>query len=159
MVKWNMKHRHEFLVTGLCTSYRILNKLQDVNFMARLQISDNILWTKHSCHAQWRTQKIFMGGFYQWHMVVIWIWCSLFVTSQFDVMFLFQNQRFGKVCWHNTYASQLWCNFRKSCMQRLGVAYDFGCRALYNLPRRASDSSHQVQCNIPTFEALLRKYT
>jgi len=33
-----------------------------------------------------------------------------------------------------------------------------GCRALYNLPWRASVSSHQVQCNIPTFEALLRKY-
>ena len=30
--------------------------------------------------------------------------------------------------------------------------------ALYNLPWRASVSSHQVQCNIPTFEALLRKY-
>jgi len=42
-------------------------------------------------------------------------------------------------------------------MQRLPVAYNFGCRALYNLPWRASISSHQVQCNIPTFEALLRK--
>jgi len=56
------------------------------------------------------------------------------------------------------YASQPWCNFRKSCMQRLRVAYNFGCRALYNLPWRASVSSHQVQCYIPTFEALLRKY-
>ena len=42
-------------------------------------------------------------------------------------------------------------------MQRLRVAYNFGCRALYNLPWRASVSRHQVQCNIPTFEALLRK--
>jgi len=42
-------------------------------------------------------------------------------------------------------------------MQRLGVAYNFGCRALYNLPWRTSVSGHQVQCNIPTFEALLRK--
>jgi len=32
------------------------------------------------------------------------------------------------------YASKLWCNFRKPCMQRLRVAYNFGCRALYNLP-------------------------
>ena len=48
---------------------------------------------------------------------------------------------------------------RKSCMQRLQVAYNFGCRALYNLSWRASVSSHQVQCNIPTVEALLRKYT
>jgi len=44
-------------------------------------------------------------------------------------------------------------------MQRLRVAYNFGCRALYNLLCRASVSSHQVQCNIPTFEVLLRKYT
>jgi len=49
------------------------------------------------------------------------------------------------------YASQLWCNFRKSCMQRLRVAFNFRCRALYNLPWRASVSSHLVQCNIPTF--------
>jgi len=44
-------------------------------------------------------------------------------------------------------------------MQRLRVAYNFGCRALYNLSWRASVSSHQVQCNILTVEALLRKYT
>ena len=56
------------------------------------------------------------------------------------------------------YASQWWCYFRKSCMQRLWVAYNFGCRAPYNLPWTASVSSHQVQCNIATFEALLRKY-
>jgi len=58
-------------------------------------------------------------------------------------------------------APQLWGNFRKSSMQRLRVAYNFGCRALYNLPWRASVtvSSHQVQYNVPTFEALLRKYT
>jgi len=42
-------------------------------------------------------------------------------------------------------------------MQRLRVAYNFGCKALYNLPWRASVSSHQVQCNISTFETLLRK--
>ena len=29
-----------------------------------------------------------------------------------------------------TYASQLWCNFRKSCMQGLRVAYNFECRVL-----------------------------
>ena len=56
------------------------------------------------------------------------------------------------------YASQPWCNFRKSCMQRLRAAYNFGCRALYNLPWRVSVSSHQVQCNILTFEASQRKY-
>jgi len=31
------------------------------------------------------------------------------------------------------------------------VAYNFGCRALCNLPCRASVSIQQVECNIPTF--------
>jgi len=39
----------------------------------------------------------------------------------------------------------------------MSVAYNFGCRSLYNLSWRASASSHQVQYNILTFEALLRK--
>jgi len=40
---------------------------------------------------QWRTQKMFMGGvFIQWLMVVICFWCALFVTSQFEVIFIFQ---------------------------------------------------------------------
>jgi len=30
-------------------------------------------------------------------MVVICVWCALFVTSQFDVIFMFPNQRFGEV--------------------------------------------------------------
>jgi len=34
-------------------------------------------------------------------MVVICIWYPLFVTSQFDVIFMFPNQRFGKVSGHN----------------------------------------------------------
>jgi len=40
------------------------------------------------------------------------------------------------------YASQIWWNFRKSCMQRLRVAYNFGCRDLHNLPWRPNISSH-----------------
>ena len=43
----------------------------------------------------------FYGGFTQGHMVVICTWCALFVTSQFDVIFTFPNQRFGEVCWNN----------------------------------------------------------
>jgi len=43
-------------------------------------------------HMQWRTQKIFMVGFIQWHMVVICIWCALFVTSQLDVIFVFSSE-------------------------------------------------------------------
>ena len=38
------------------------------------------------------------GCLVQGHMVVICIWCALFVTSQFDVMSMFPNQRFGEVC-------------------------------------------------------------
>jgi len=46
------------------------------------------------------------------------------------------------------YASQLWWNFRKSCMQRLRVAYNFGFRALYNLPRRTRVISHDSSGSI-----------
>jgi len=38
----------------------------------------------------------FQGGFIQWHMVVIWIWCALFVTSQYDVIFMFQTNVLAK---------------------------------------------------------------
>jgi len=43
----------------------------------------------------------FHGVFIQWYMVVIFILCALFVTSQFDVILMFQNQSFGEVYWHN----------------------------------------------------------
>jgi len=38
------------------------------------------------------------GGFIQWHMVLICIWCALFVTSQFDVIVMFPTHRLGEVC-------------------------------------------------------------
>ena len=41
------------------------------------------------------------GGLVQGHMVVICIWCALFMTSQFDVISMFPNQCFGEVCWHS----------------------------------------------------------
>ena len=37
------------------------------------------------------TEKFNGGCFYQWHMVVICILCSLFVTSQFVVILMFPN--------------------------------------------------------------------
>jgi len=49
---------------------------------------------------QWRTQKFSWREFIQWHMVVICIWCALFVKSQYK-RHMFPNQRFGEVCWHN----------------------------------------------------------
>ena len=42
-----------------------------------------------------------MGGFIQWHMVVTYNWCALFVASQFNVIFMFPNQSFDEVCRHN----------------------------------------------------------
>ena len=47
-----------------------------------------------------------------------------------------------------------WCDFRKAYIPWLRAAYNFGCRVLYNLPWRAGGSSYQVQCNLPTCEAL-----
>jgi len=37
----------------------------------------------------------------QWRMVVIVTLYALFVTSQYDVIYTFANQRFGEVCWHS----------------------------------------------------------
>jgi len=37
-------------------------------------------------------RKFSWGGFVQWHIVVIFIWCGLFVTSQFDVVFMFPSK-------------------------------------------------------------------
>jgi len=43
--------------------------------------------------------EIFRGGFVQeGRMVVICIWCALFVTSQFGVIVIFPNQRFCGFC-------------------------------------------------------------
>jgi len=38
-----------------------------------------------------------MGGFIQWLKVFICLWCAVFVTSQFDVILMFPNQRFGEI--------------------------------------------------------------
>ena len=43
-------------------------------------------------------RRKFSWGLAQAHMVVICIWCALFVTSQFDVISMLPNQRFGEVC-------------------------------------------------------------
>jgi len=56
-------------------------------------------------------------------------------------------------CMHHNY----WCDFRKAYISWLRAAYNFDCRALCNLPCRASVSCYLVQCNIPTFDTLLKK--
>jgi len=43
-------------------------------------------------------RKFSWGGFIQWHMVVICIWCALFITLQFDVIFMLPNQPFREIC-------------------------------------------------------------
>jgi len=50
------------------------------------------------CHTPMAYEENFHGGFIQWHMVLICIWCALLVTSQFDDIFMFSNQCFGEVC-------------------------------------------------------------
>jgi len=45
-------------------------------------------------------RKFSWGGFIQWHMVVICIWCALFITSQFDVIFMLPNHPFREICWY-----------------------------------------------------------
>jgi len=57
----------------------------------------------------------FHGGFIEWLMVTICIWSALFVTSQFHVIFLFPNQRFGKfvdtLCiFFNTHSPYFMCH-------------------------------------------------
>jgi len=48
-------------------------------------------------HAAVYAENFHGGVLVQGHMVVICIWCALFVTSQFDVMSMYPNQRFGEV--------------------------------------------------------------
>jgi len=69
------------------------------------------------------------------------ILCSKQAASLFSCSNAVKNVLFPSFC-TPIYASKLWCNFRKSYMQRLRVVYNFGCRALYKLSWRASISSH-----------------
>ena len=58
--------------------------------------------SSHLCASDSGVRRKFSSMiFIQWHMVVIFIWCVPFVTSQFDVIFILPNQRFGEVCWHS----------------------------------------------------------
>ena len=56
------------------------------------------------------------------------------------------------------YGSHLWCNYRKYNFSRLRVAYNDSYRILHHIPRCVSASNHQVQSNIDTLDALIRKY-
>jgi len=78
-ISWKFPPRNEELVAPLTTWFIIF---------------------PFSCFSGVR-RKFSWGGFIQWHMVVICIWCDLFVTSQFDVIFMFSSE----VCWHNRHFS------------------------------------------------------
>jgi len=56
------------------------------------------LYTTHRQAVVYAENSQGHGELIQWHMVVICIWCPLSVTSQFDVIFMFPNKRFGEVC-------------------------------------------------------------
>jgi len=69
-------------------------------------------WTSRAGALTWRetaewewavayAENLHGGDFTPWRMVVISVWCALFVTSLCDVVFMFPNQHFREICWHN----------------------------------------------------------
>jgi len=80
------------VIQGVSFNYHQSNVRSRVS-ASNFQVSVSAFMT----NSRWHTQIIFMGGFIQWNMVVICL-CAVFVTSQFDVIFRFPNQRFGEVC-------------------------------------------------------------
>jgi len=68
------------------------NSYQVADDAMQMYVHETLNLNVRSRNAQWRTQKIFMRRvFIQWHMVVICIWCAVFITTQFDVIFMFPN--------------------------------------------------------------------
>jgi len=70
-------------------------------------------------------RKLSWGGFIQWHVVVICIWCTLFVTSPFDVILIFPNNVLAKfvdiICTffytHSLYFMRHCTEYRVSALQ------------------------------------------
>ena len=54
------------------------------------------------------------------------------------------------------YAAHLWNKLKKSTFRRIKVAYNDAYRILFYLPRYTSASTHRVENNVVTFDALLR---
>ena len=57
------------------------------------------------------------------------------------------------------YASQLWCNYSTSAINRLKVAYNDAYTILHSMPRYHSARESQIYYNIDSFYALQRKIT
>ena len=56
------------------------------------------------------------------------------------------------------YGSHLCCNYRKYNLRRLRVAYNDPFRILHHISQCVSARNHQVQSNIETFDALIKKH-
>ena len=109
-------------------------------------------WPNCGSRAQWRTQKIFMGGFIRWHMVVICLWCAVFVTSQFDDIFMFPDQRFGEVCWH--YMHILLHALPFLCVIALNINYQ---RSKSGYQRKISSMLRNKSSQLQNFGCVLKK--
>ena len=57
----------------------------------------------------------------------------------------------------NLYRCQLRCKFRRGNLNRLRIAYNDSYRILHNIPGYISAGLEQINANVTTFEALLRK--
>jgi len=66
-------------------------------------------------------RRKFHGAFIQWHMVAVCIWCALFVTSQFDVIFMFQTNVLAKFV--DTYAYSSTRTLLILCVIALNINY------------------------------------
>ena len=55
------------------------------------------------------------------------------------------------------YASQLWCCYTYESYRRLRVSYNDFYRSIYGIPRYCSVRQYQVEANVDTFDALVRK--
>ena len=108
---WRLRLSAKSTVTTLLTLYG--QNVQSIKHYKYLGILlDTELSNDKDIHRQLRYQ----------HCVANKLRASFFRCSN-----AVKNVRFRFFC-TPMYTSQLWCNFRKSCMQRLRVAYNFGCR-------------------------------
>ena len=55
------------------------------------------------------------------------------------------------------YGCQLWCKFPSGTLNRLRIAYNDSYQILHNIPGYTSARREQINANVTTFEALLRK--
>ena len=55
------------------------------------------------------------------------------------------------------YASQLWCCYTYKSDRRLRVSYNDSYRSIHGIPRYCSVRQYEVDANVETFDALVRK--